>query len=283
MKKLLLATAMVAFMFAEQANAQIKTPQPSPESTVMQKVGLADVSVTYSRPSMKGRAIFGDLVPFDKMWRTGANASTDIEFTEAVEFGGTKVEAGKYALYSVPGKKEWQVMLYSEADHWGTPRDFDESKVVATATVPVYEMPMDIETFEIGFQNITNSSADVYLIWENSFVAVPISVDTQTAVQASIDKVMGGPSANDYYAAANFYFDEGIDMEKAQTWAAKAVEMRPEAFWMSRKLAEIQAENGDLKAAIKTAKMSMEAAEKAGNGQYVKFNEANIAKWKKMK
>lgn len=285
MKKLILAAcAVFAFAFTNTADAQIQTPQPSPESTVMQKVGLADVSVNYSRPSVKGRDIFGELVPYGKMWRTGANGSTDIEFSKDVEFAGTPVKAGKYALYTIPNKDQWEVMLYKNTEIWGDPGDdFDASMVAAKAMVKPGKAGNAVETFTIGFGNITNGGAHLVMAWDDVMVEVPFTVDTKSAVQESIDKVMAGPSANDYFSAASFYMQEGLDLEKAHDWVSKAVEMRPEAFWMSRAKAEIEAAMGDYKTAVKTAMVSKAAAEKAGNAQYVKFNEDNIAMWKKKK
>jgi len=285
MKKVILAAcAVFAFAFSNTADAQIQTPQPSPEATVMQKVGLADVSVNYSRPSMKGREIFGGLVPFGEMWRTGANGSTDIEFSKDIEFAGTAVEAGKYALYAKPNKSEWTVMLYKNTEHWGTPgKSFDESLVAAQTTVKPGKAGNTVETFTIGFGNISNNGAHLVMAWDDTQVEVPFTVDTKSAVQESIDKVMAGPNANDYFSAASFYFQEGLDLGKAHEWASTAVEMRPEAFWMSRLKSEIEAKQGNYKKAIKTAMTSKAAAEKAGNAQYVRFNETNIASWKKKK
>jgi len=283
MKNIILLVTMMCFVF--MAEAQIKTPQPSPSSTVMQTVGLTDITVEYSRPSMKGRTIFGDLVPYDQVWRTGANASTDVTFSAPVKFGGQEVAAGTYALYSMPGKKEWKMMLYKNADLWGAPQKFEDSLVVATAkATPVY-MPDEAvtETFNIGFEGLHNNGADLYLLWENVYVSVPIEVGTQETVQKNIEQVMAGPSANDYYAAARFYFEEDMDSQKAHNWISKATEMNTSAFWMMKLQSEIEAKMGKYDMAIKTAEKAKMMADKAGNAQYVSFNEANIAKWMKMK
>lgn len=280
MKNFSLVLALMAF--ATFGFSQIETPQASPSSTLKQTVGLTDVTVDFSRPSMKGRTIFGDLVPFDSVWRTGANASTDITFSEAVNFGGTEVEAGTYALYSKPGTSSWDVMLYSDADLWGAPREFDESLVVATATVTPTKMANSVETFDIGFEEVTNNSAHLAIAWENTHVAVPINVHTKKTVEESIAKVMAGPTANDFYGAARFYHEEGLDKSQALEWVSKAVELRPDAFWMVRTKSEIQAEMGDITGAIATAKKSLELATTAGNNTYINANKQNIAKWMSM-
>ncbi len=277
MKKITLFLTLMAMVTI--GFAQVQTPQPSPSSTIKQTVGLTEVTVDYSRPSMKGRTIFGDLVPFGTVWRTGANASTDITFSEAVQFGGTDVPAGTYALYTKPGESSWDVMLYSDADQWGAPRTFDESLVVASATVTPTSMASPVETFSIGFDHLTNNSAHLTMAWENTHVAVPFTVHTQKSVEESIEKVMAGPSSNDYFSAARYYLEEGLDMEKALGWVNQAVELRPEAFWIIKTKSEIQAKMGDFKGAIATAKQSLELATTAGNNNYINGNKENIEKW----
>lgn len=282
MKKLFSLLAFIAF--AQISFSQVKAPAPSPSATVKQVVGLTDVTVDYSRPSMKGRVIFGDLVPFGEIWRTGANGSTDIEFSDDFSFNGTNVKAGKYALYTIPSKNSWDVMLYADTELWGSPGDkFDASKVVAKTTVKPTEIGQPVESFTISIDDLQNSGANLVLAWDNTKVVVPFGVKTDVKVEESIASTFGGPSANDYFAAANYYFQEGKDIQKALKWVNKAVELNPNAFWMMKAKAEMQAQAGNYKEAIKTAKESAKAAEKAGNKQYVGFNEDNIAKWKKMK
>ena len=282
MKKLILGILFIG-LFA-MADAQITTPAPSPKSTVKQTIGLTDVTVEYSRPSVKGRTIFGDLVPYNQLWRTGANESTDITFSDDVVFGGKSVAAGTYALYTFPGENQWRVILYEDADLWGSPGDnFDQGKVVAQAEVEPTAFEGIIESFSIGFDHLRNNSAHLTMGWENTMVSVPIEVHTKTKVEESIENVFSGPSANDYHSAASYYLEEGMDLEKAHKWSSKAVEMNPEAFWMMKVKAEIEAALGNYDQAITTAEQSAKAAEKAGNKQYVGFNNENIAKWKKMK
>lgn len=277
-----IAIFILFFSFAYMANAQVKTPQPSPKSTVKQQLGLTDIEVNYSRPSVKGRAIFGGLVPYGKMWRTGANASTDIEISNDFKFGNQDVKAGKYSIYSYPNKNEWKVILYKNTDHWGTPGDkFKQDLVAAEYTAKAITVSPMVETFTIGFDALRNDTAQLTLAWENTAVSVPISVDTKTPVMKSIEKTFSGPTANDYFSAANYYYSEEIQLENALKWINKAVEMRPDAFWILKVKSEIQAKMGNYKEAIKTAKLSIKKAEAAKNTQYVQFNEKNIANWKK--
>jgi len=259
--------------------AQIDAPQPSPSAIVKQTVGLTEVTLEYSRPAMRDREIFGNLVPFDKMWRTGANANSTITFSDDVQFAGTDVKAGSYAVFTKPGKKDWKIMLYNDTSNWGTPRNWDDSKVVVTATVPVNKLKNAQESFTMAINELTMDSAHLQIMWENTMVAIPFTVPTETKTQASIDKVMAGPGANDYYQAASFYLDAGKDLEKAHDWITKATEMNPKAFWMFRKKSLIEAKMGNTTAAITTAKQSLEKAKAAGNDDYVKMNMDSLKEW----
>ena len=280
MKKIILCLLVLAFAIPSQA--QIQTPQPSPSSKIEQKVGLTDVTVTYSRPGVKGRKVFGDLVPFGKLWRTGANANTVITFSDNVTIGGTEVKAGSYAIFSKPTATSWEIYFYSDTNNWGTPREWDESKVAAKLTANVQKLPFMVETFTLMFSNLKNDSGVLEIIWENTFVEIPFSVPTNEKAMKSIEQVMAGPNANDYYSAASFYLDENKDLDKALTWINKAIEKRDSpAFWYHRKKSLILAAKGDKKAAIAEAKTSMALAEKAGNADYVKMNKESIAMWSK--
>ncbi len=278
MKKIILLVFAVATTVA--VNAQLKTPAPSPSQEIEQTVGLTDVKVEYSRPSMKGRTIFGDLVPYDKMWRTGANANTKVTFSDPVMIGGKEVKAGTYALYTKPGMQSWDIMLYSDTDNWGTPEKWDDSKVAATAKAQVYPMPMNIETFTISFDDLTGDSANLGMMWEKSYVALPIKFMTDKMVSTNIEQVMAGPSANDYYQSAVYYLESGQDINKAKTWIDKAVEMRAEpAFWFHRQQSLIYAKAGDKKGAINAAKKSLELAKTAKNDDYVALNTKSLKEW----
>ena len=172
-------------------------------------------------------------------------------------------------------------MFYSDTNNWGTPRKFDESKVALTTTAKVEKMPMTIETFTITIDDVKNGSAVLGILWENVYAGIKFDVPTDKAVSASIDQVMAGPAANDYYAAASYYMDEGKDIAKAQQWIDKAVEMtndRPR-FWFLRKQSLIHAKAGDKKGAIKAAKASLMHAEKAGNEDYIKLNKDSLKEW----
>ena len=279
MKKLLLVFAVFAMTFT--AYAQIETPQPSPASKLEQKVGLTDITIEYSRPSVKGRTIFGDLEPYGGMWRTGANKNTVITFSDDVTIAGQDVKAGSYAMFTkLNSAKQWDVIFYNDTNNWGTPRNWDDSKVVATAKVEVHAVPFNVETMTIDINNISATGGTIDIIWEKSYVGIPFTVPTDKTVSAAIDKVMAGPSANDYYASAVYYLNAGKDVNKAKKWIDKAMSMiEKPGFWQIRQQSLIYAAAGDKNGAIKLAKESMAAAKEAGNQNYVKQNMESLKEW----
>lgn len=278
-KKIFIA---LLFMGVISANAQIKTPAPSPFSKLTQVVGLTDVTLEYSRPAMRGRTIFGNLVPFGKIWRTGANARTTIAFSDDITVGGTKLKAGNYAIFTIPQATKWEVIFYTEYQGSGAPQTLDESKVAARVMADVHPMEMPVQSFTITVDDVTSSSAVIGILWENAYVPVPFSVPTDSAVMASIDAALAGPSANDYYNAAGYYLSEGKDAMKAKTWIDKAMSMiEKPAFWQLRRQSLIYAAAGDKKGAVAIAKKSLTASEEAGNADYVKMNKESIAEWSK--
>ncbi|MBV1922630.1 MAG: DUF2911 domain-containing protein [Flavobacteriaceae bacterium] len=281
MKKLFLFVCIVALTVS--TNAQVKTPAPSPAQKIEQTVGLTDVTLEYSRPSMRERTIFGELVPYGKLWRTGANKNTMITFSDAVEIGGKTVEAGTYAIFTKPSAEQWEVYFYSDSNNWGTPQKWDDTKVAAKVKAQVMAMPMDIQSFTMTFDDVTRDSAHLGMLWENVYVGVPLKFNTDTAVSASIDKVMGGPGANDYYQSAVYYLESGKDLNKAKEWINTAIEKRADAFWYYRQKSLIYAKSGDKKGAIAAAEKSMAMADKAGNAAYVALNKKSLAEWKNMK
>jgi hypothetical protein len=278
MKKLVLFVFAVTPLFS--VNAQIETPQPSPFTKIEQKVGLTDVTLEYSRPSMKGRKIFGDLVPYGKMWRTGANKNTMVTFSDDVVVDGTTLKAGSYAIFVTPGESSWDVIFYSDVENWGTPREWDDSKMAAKTTVNTYEMPMAVETWTISIDDLKSNSAQIGFIWENTYVGVKVKVPTDAKVSASIEKTMAGPGAGDYYSAAVYNLTEGKDLDKAQIWMDKAMSMiENPGFWQLRQQSLLYAKLGDKKKAIETAKKSLAGAEAAGNADYVKMNKESLKEW----
>jgi tetratricopeptide (TPR) repeat protein len=282
MKNLLLACSV---LMSTLSFAQIKSPQPSPTATISQKVGLTDVEVTYSRPGKKGRTVFGDLLPFDEMWRLGANASTKIKFSDDVTILGNEVPAGEYALYVIPHQDNWEIVVHKNLTHWGT-GGYDQSEDLIRVTVKTHMLKETWESLTIDFTNFTTTGADMYIAWDNVAVHVPIETKAAEMVEKQIKQVLiDGPDANSYAAGARFYLEQKKDLAQALVWMDKACTMRPDAFWYLYNKAQIQAEMGMKKEAMATAQKSMEMAKANAEGDfgYVANNEKLIAELKAKK
>lgn len=279
MKKIFIAIAMVLSL---GTNAQVVVPQLSPKSSLSQVVGLTQVNVEYSRPSSRGRNVFGDLVPFGKVWRTGANASTLITFGDDITIDGKNLKKGKYALYTLPKADSWEVIFYTDTDNWGTPEVWNEAKVALRTIAKVNVINKNFESFTIDINNLDNNSGNLNLIWETTLITVKFEVPTQKIAMASIDKVLAGPSAGDYYSSAQYYYQSKIDYSKSLTYINKAIELNKETpYWYTRLKSLIQAKLGDKKGATDTAKLSLAAATVAKNNDYIRMNQDSILEWSK--
>ncbi len=282
MKKGIIYTFLSLCLLASSfsLNAQIKTPQPSPTLKMETTIGLTDVMIEYSRPNMKGRTIFAadGLVPFGETWRTGANASTKISFSSDVMIEGKEVKAGKYAVYTVPGKSSWEVILYKNTTHWGVPREWVATDEAARFSVPAKASANAVETFTIMPMNYTINSAQVVMMWDKTMAAFTVKSDVDKSVMKDIDIAMAGTSRGDYYTAARYFYDNDKDMTKALEWV-KMANKKEAKFWQLRLQSLIEAKMGDKKSAIATANKSIEMAKTAGNMDYVRMNEKSIAEW----
>jgi hypothetical protein len=269
-----------SFLLMTDVSAQIKTPAASPSAKLSTTVGLTDITLDYSRPSKNGRKIYGDLVPFDAMWRTGANKNSIITFSDDVMIGGKEVKKGSYAIFAKPGKTSWEVNFYADTENWGTPEKWDVAKVAASVVVTP-ELVSNTETFTLNIGNVTNESCHLEIVWDNVSVPVKITVPTDKKVSANITQVMAGPSAGDYYNAARYYREAKKDLNQALAWMNKSVEMGNDKFWVLRQKSLIEADLGNFKDAIATANKSLAMAKEAGNNDYVKMNMDSIAAWSK--
>ena len=280
MKKIIVVLAIMIANYAIEA--QVKTPQASPKCTLTQIVGLTTVEIVYSRPSAKGRDVFNNLVPFGKLWRTGANENTNISFSDDVVIDGKTLPKGKYALYTTPRADSWEIVFYTATDNWGNPETWDETKVALKTTSKSEHLDRFIESFTIGVNNLDNNFAHLELSWENTIVALKFEVPTQKTAMASIDKALAGPIAGDYFSSAQYLFQSNGDLAKALTYVNKALEInKDKPYYYSRLKSLIQAKQGDKKGAIETAKISLAASEMAKNQDYVKMNEDSIEEWSK--
>lgn len=280
MKKIIFVLAMIIANYVSEA--QVKTPQASPKATSTQVVGLTNVEISYSRPSAKGRDVFNNLVPYGKLWRTGANENTTISFSDDVVIDGKTLPKGKYALFTTPKADNWEIFFYTALDNWGNPETWDESKVALKTTVKSEHIDRFVESFTIGINNLDNNFAHLELSWEKTIVAIKFEVPTAKIAMASIDKVLAGPGAGDYFSSAQYLFQSNGDLTKALNYVNKALEMnKDKPFWYNRLKSLIQAKQGDKKGAIETAKISLASAEAAKNQDYVKMNKDSIAEWSK--
>ena len=275
---LLLFTANLSF-------SQINTPRVSPASEVEQMVGLTEIKIEYSRPSMRGREVFGNLVPFGKVWRTGADNSTKISFDTDVIISGKTIQSGTYSIFSIPNKESWEIIFYSDVELWGVPRDWSENKIVFSSMFDVKKLKKSntVDTFTISFNDLTNNDVNMSISWENTSVDIKIEVPTRSMVESDINKVLSdNPKSSDYYAAAVFYRQENINLDKALEWMNKAIEMNESPrFWQYRQQSLIMAANDKFADAVDAAKKSLNLAIEADNQDYIKMNRESIAEWSK--
>lgn len=263
-------------LFTSGASAQtpkVEFPSPSPLGTLKQRVGLTDIEITYSRPGAKGRPVFGGLVPYGQVWRTGANARTRISFSTPVKLNGKDIAAGEYSLFTIPGENEWTVIV--NKDTKSSPFDYNASNDVARFTAPVVKLAEHIETFTIVVNAIRDDSARIDLLWEQTAVPIHLNLDLVGSLAPKIEEVMSAPGERKpYYQAAMFYYDHGLDLQKAKEWISKA----NETYYIDYLKAEILAKLGDKEGAIAAAKRSSELAGKApGASGYLKLNDDLIA------
>ncbi len=267
MKKILLGLTALFFLAGAQSQT-LNTPQPSPTQTVKQTFGVGNIELSYSRPSVKGRKIMGDLVPFNEIWRTGANAATTLTFSEAVTIAGKEIKAGKYGLLTIPGEKKWTIIITKDVNI-NNPANYKQENDLVRVEANVVLLPFDIETFGINFGDITNNSCKIGLMWERTYVQFEVTTGTDANVMGQIEKVMNDDN-KPYYAAASYYYDNGKDIKKALTWVNKALETNKEAYWMYMLKAKIHKDLGDKAAAKTAANICKDLAAKAKNDGFVK-------------
>jgi hypothetical protein len=273
-KKLIACTAIL-FILAESEAQQLKTPQPSSTQTIKQDFGIGSVELSYSRPNMKGRKIFGDLVPFGKVWRTGANNATTLTFTDTVMVGNTKLAPGKYGLLTIPNKDEWTV-IFSKQTNVTSPADYKQESDAARINVKTSMLKENYETFTMQFGNIKSSSLELQMIWDNVAVNVPLSTDVETKVMAQINNAMNKDN-RPYFQSAMYYMETGRDLNQAIAWLDKAFEQNPNAFWVVHQKANALAKQGKKAEAKAAAQKSMDMAKAAQNDDYVELNKKLLA------
>jgi hypothetical protein len=260
----------------------LEFPAASPSATLKQRVGLADVEVVYSRPDVRGRQIFGGLVPYGQVWRTGANNATRITFSTPVTLQGTHVDAGTYELFTIPGRDEWTIIVQKASKQWGA-YTYDPKKDVARMTAKPAETAQPVETFTISLDDIRDNSATLAIEWDHTRVPVTLSVDVAGILVPQIEAAMAAPGKKPYAQAAVFYRDYDVDLKKAAAWMDAAIAEQPDAFYLMYQKALILAKMGDKDGAAAEAKTSMDLAakgEEPAKSEYIRLNEALIASLK---
>lgn len=270
MKKFFVTVLLTGSLFASQAQV-IKTPAPSTAQTIKQEFGLSTVELSYSRPNAKGRTIFGDLVPNNAVWRTGANGATTLTFSDEVIIGGKKIPAGKYGLLSIPNTGSWTFIITKQTDVT-SPAAYKQDQDVVRVTATPVDMPFDTETFTMQFMNVKPNSMDLLVLWEKTAVFLPISADIESKVMAQIDNALNKDN-KPYFQAAMYYLENNKDLNKANEWLDKAVQQSPSAFWVWHQKANCLARLGKKQEAIAAANKSIELAKAAKNSDYVSLNE----------
>lgn len=275
MKKLILSMAIAVGVLSQSTAQQLRTPAPSPTATIKQEFALSTVEVSYSRPGMKGRKIFGDLVPFGKVWRTGANSATTITFGDDIIFGGKPVKAGTYGLLTIPGASEWTIILSKQLDVT-SPAAYKEDQDVVRIQVKPVSTPFTMQNFMIAFDNITATSMDMELMWEKTGIVIPVKAEIDAKISKQIDELMNKDN-RPYFNAAMYYLENGKDLNQAAAWFDKAIEQQPNAFWVYYQRASCLAKLGRKQDAINSANKSIELAKAAKNDDYVVLNQKLLA------
>lgn len=276
----LILVLFVLVTLGENLQAQgLKLPQPSTPQTVTQDFGLGKITLSYSRPNVKGRKIFGGLEPYDKVWRTGANSATVIKFTDAVKIEGKDLAAGEYALFTIPGKTEWTIIFNKGVKEWGA-YTYSEANDVLRVKVKPIVLKDKVETFTIQFANVYDTSAQLQLAWENTLVSVNLTTSVDERVMANIAEAMKGEK-KPYFQSAIYYYSNGKDLKTALAWMNEAEKQMTDAPWVKLWKGRVQLKMGDKAGAAKTAQEGIDIATKIKNDEYIRLNTQLLAEAKK--
>lgn len=268
MKKSLLFAAISFLSFA--AFSQVKMPAPSPTQSIKQEFATGSIELRYSRPSMKGRKIFGDLVPYGKLWRTGANAATSIKLTEPVDIMGKQLDTGSYVLYTIPGTDSWEVIFNKGLKNWGVD-GYKESEDVLRVSVPVMKLKETRESFTMQFANVKPESCELMIMWDKTGIAVPFKANIRARLRDQIEADLKADK-KPYWQAAQFYYEYEKNLPKALDYVSRATEQNPEYYWIWLYKAKIQKEMGDKQGAVASSTKSLELATADKNEDYIKLN-----------
>ena len=273
---------IILLLGAAHLHSQIEHPKASPLANVKQDIGFTTLEVQYSRPAVKGRTIFGDLVPYGRIWRVGANASTKFTTNTAIGINGNVLQAGTYAMYAFPYEDYWEIIFHTNTNHWGDGRTaYKPEEDAFRIKVEPVSIPYTQENFLIAFDSITHNSAVMQWVWERTRVSIPIKVDTRKAMEARINRALANkPSAQTYYEAARYYQEEGIKEEIALAYLDKALELGGDTYYFHRVRSLVLAQLGRYSEAVQAAEHSLQLAADQGKDEFVRMNEKNILIWR---
>lgn len=270
---------LMAFGMYNSLSAQVKLPAPSSTQTMIQEFGLGKITLVYARPNVKGRKIFGGMEPMDKVWRTGANSATMITFTEAVKIEGQDLPAGEYGLFSIPNANEWTVIFSKNAKQWGA-YTYDQKDDVLRVKVKTEALKDKVETLTMQFANVSESKAQLQVMWENLSFAVNLTTDVDAKAMANIEEAMKGEK-KPYMQSAIYYFTNGKDLKTALGWMVEADKADPKMPWTKLWLGKMQLKSGDKVAAAASAKAGIEIATTMKNEEYIRLNTQLLEETKK--
>ena len=270
---------MLALFSVVSFGQALKVPAPSPQQTIKQAFALSEISITYCRPSAKGRTVFGDVVQYGQIWRTGANGASTITFGEDVTVEGKAIKAGTYAIYSIPNKESWDIMLYSDLELGGNVGEYNKEKEVARFAVKARPLAESVETFTINVADQSSNTASIEMSWEKTRVSFRVEADIDSKIMKNIESAVIKDN-KPYYQAASYYYENNKDLNLALEWINKAVTNNPNAYWVHMLKAKIQFKAKDTKGAKETALKVVELAKADGDDAYVRMAEKLIAEIK---
>ena len=271
-------------LYAGMVCAQINAPLVSPPSIVSQRVGFTEITINYSRPSMRGRKIMGDLIPYGRIWRVGANESTKITFSENVRIDGHEVPRGTYALLAYPSAEEWIIVIHKNISHWGDGRDqYNPGEDLLRFVVKPERIPYTQETFLIEFDKLSHKSGRMVWLWENTKISFLIEVNTDNQMMAQIQKaIVENPTADTFYQSARYLQEEGKMQKQAIEWLEQAQKLAGDKYYIHRVWGLVLAQLKDYPSAITHAEKSKELAAHENKDEFVRMNEASIVEWTKL-
>lgn len=278
-------TTLFSLFIVWPAISQIEVPLVSPRAELKQTIGFTEITVNYSRPSARGRKVMGQLVPYGRIWRVGANESTKISFSDDVKIAGHPVPAGTYALYAFPQEKEWTIVIHKNTSHWGDGRDeYKSTEDLLRFSVVPQNIKFYQETFLIDFDDLSHKRANMTWTWEKTRVSFLIEVDTDSKMMSQIESAIeSNPTADTYYQSARYLQEENKMHQQALLWLEKAHQLAGDKYYIHRVWALVLAQSGDYVNAIMHAEKSKQLAALESKDEFVRMNELSIEEWQKKK